>query len=385
MTQHVFIDEYGDHSLEVDKQGVTTNYIIVGIAVNDQEEVALRSRAKLVSEKYFSGGELKSSSVSRNHKRRISILKELVSANQTVHVLSIDKSRLIKSGGLIYKRPFLKYAQSIMHKRLCLANTHINIKADEHGGTDFMSGFKDYVYDKHYQSDLFIDLNFGFVDSESEPLIQIADIYAGSVARVFDPKKYTDQAKEILDVLRPVIVSLEHWPLRLRGFVEPLETSKEDEELIRIASQRVALSFLEEFYESVIPENRYRCETVNYLLYKQRNPELDDFTPAHEIIENVNKITGQDISEQQFRATITGPLRDKGIMIVSNSNGYKIAETYLELTSFVGEVDRRVKPQLKRISNFRDTALSVSNGEIDIFEGQSDYLTRAINTIREST
>lgn len=384
MKKVAFIDEYGDPSLEIQKEGVTNNYIIAAVLANENEVDELRKLAEKVSEEYFSGSELKSSSIGKVHWRRKLILKNLVSDSHHIHILSVDKSKIYESSGLIYKRPFLKYIQSILHKRLCLANPQIDIFLDEHGSEEFQKGFIDYVESKNYQSDLFSEVNIKYKNSKDELGIQVADIYAGSVARLFDPKKFTDNAKELLEIIRPRVLSMEHWPPRFRGFVEPPEVTEENQEKIRSTSQRNALLYLEENYETTNGDTQYRCETLNYLLFRLQSSTLEDFTPSQEIIETVNQLTKHDLSDQQFRAKIIGPLRDLGIMIVSNSNGYKIAENLDELNSFVNEVNRRVKPQIKRIGTIRESVLSTTDGEIDIFEGHPEYLEVAINSIKES-
>ena len=385
MKKVAFIDEYGDPSLEIQKEGVTNNYIVAAVLVNENKVVELRKKAEKVSEEYFSGTELKSSSIGKVHWHRKLILQDLVVHSHHIHILSVDKSKILESSGLIYKRPFLKYIQSILHKRLCLANPKIDIFLDEHGSEEFQKGFTDYVARKNYQSDLFSEVNFKYKNSEHELGIQVADIYAGSVARVFDPKKFTDNAKELLNIIRPIVLSMEHWPPRLKGFVEPPEVTDKNQEKIRSTSQRTALLYLEENYEATNDKTLYRCETLNYLLFRLQSSSLEDFAPSHELIDTVNQLTKQDLSDQQFRAKIIGPLRDLGIMIVSNSNGYKIAEKLDELTSFVNEVDRRVKPQIERIGTFREGVLSTTDGEVDIFEGYPEYLEAAINSIKEST
>ena len=248
-----------------------------------------------------------------------------------------------------------------------------------------MDRFVEYVQKKHFQSDLFTDLTFGFANSSIERLIQVADLYAGSIARVFDPKKFTQRSREILDIIRPRVVSLEHWPHRMRGYVEPPESSEVSDEKIRIVSNRIALSYLEENYESPLADVRYRCETLGFLLFRLKNIAPGEYTPAHEIVQTINGITGQDLSDPQFRSTIIGPLRDYGVMIVSNSSGYKLVEGPQELSEFVVEVDRRLHPQLTRLAGFRDSVIDATEGEIDIFANHPSYLETAIHSIREST
>src|SRR5690606_4200483 len=110
----VFIDEYGTPSLAVDKGGVTTHYIIAAVLIDPKVQQDVEAQILEIASNYFSGGEIKSSSVGKNDARRLEVLEKVATLRFHLHVLSVDKRSLLGSAGLVYKRPFIKY----MHGRL---------------------------------------------------------------------------------------------------------------------------------------------------------------------------------------------------------------------------------------------------------------------------
>ncbi len=381
--KRVFIDEYGTPDLAVDKSGVTTHYIVAAVLVAPDSREDVEAGVLEISSKYFSESEIKSSSVGKDDTRRLRVLKDIAELPFHLHVLSVDKRSIFKSGGLVYKRPFIKYMHGRLYRFLFAAHPRIALVIDQHGSKEFMRGFVKYIEIAHVQPDLFSIHSTRFADSEEEIILQIADFCAGSFARVFDPKKMSTAATEVLSVLRPKVLMAEHWPPRMRGFSISVNETDGADAKVRSLSHRSALTYLENNYNTSDPDLNLRVEVLRYLLFRLDHDAPGSYVPTNEILRSIREVAGMEVSDTVLRAKAIGPLRDDGVMIVSGGQGYKIADCTLDVRSFVSEVDRRVVPQLKRLGIMRDGVLSTTSGEVDILNGGLEYLARAIESVRE--
>lgn len=380
-----FLDEYGDKSLNVDKSGVTNHFIVAAIIVHPDNADKVRGVIKGISDKYFSGAEVKSSSIGKNDKRRLAILSELENAPFKAVVFAVDKSKLLPTSGLIYKRSFIKYLHGLLFQRLFLAIPRLHMTLDEVGREQFMDGFAKYVKGVHVPQDLFSDHEIAFQDSANEPLIQLADLVAGSMARAYDPKKKTEQSEAVLQALSGKLIGNHHWPARMRGYIEQNEVSDEQDAKVNLYSRRAAHQYLEDNYDSALPEIVLRCSVLNFLLFRLDAQSAGTFTATQVILEALQEAAGQDIGATNLRTNVIGPLRDAGILIVSGPSGYKIGDRTADFREFVAEVDRRVAPQLKRIGIMREAVRSTTQGEVDIFQGGYEHLEEALDAIQKST
>ncbi len=361
-----FIDEYGDPNLNTEKKGVSARYIIVAVVINAEDHGSLDEHVLRVQQRFFSGGEIKSSSVGGKHRRRINILKTLLEFEFKIHAFSVDKTRLRKTGGLIYRQPFVKFTHGLFYRNLFAAHPHLLALADEHGRHTFMLSFQNYQRERHSQQDLFSEQKMEFRSSTEEPAIQIADFIAGSLARVLDPKRQTPQSNELLCLLRGHILSLRHWPPRYRGFAESQKTGKEREEEVRRLSISSTLQYLEEAYHAGNEQLDFGVELLEYLLFRLE-ADSEDFVGAKDIISVLYEASGVELSRETLRTAVVSPLRDKGILIVSNTSGYKIASATKDLLNFAEIVTTRVIPQLRRIGNMRARVMERTMGTLDLF------------------
>ena len=83
-----FADEFGNNSFDFDTQG--SHFIIASVIMNQEELGAIKIQLEEIRKRFFQTGEIKSSKVSKNHKRRILILKELQKINFSVYAVVID-------------------------------------------------------------------------------------------------------------------------------------------------------------------------------------------------------------------------------------------------------------------------------------------------------
>lgn len=126
-----FADEFGNNSFDFDKQG--SHFIIASIIINEDDINEIYVQLEAIRKKFFQSGEIKSSKVKDNHKRRILILRELNKVNFSVYAVIIDKRKLFGEG-FKYKQSFHKYLNGILYKELYRTFPQLELKVDEHGG-----------------------------------------------------------------------------------------------------------------------------------------------------------------------------------------------------------------------------------------------------------
>ncbi len=365
--RNIYIDEYGDPSLDTVKDGVTNHYIMAAVYVKPKDEQVVTDGMQHISNKFFSGAEVKSNSVGTNDVRRIKILKEIEELPFKLHILAVDKSSILKTGGLIFKKPFIKYMHSRLYDKLFISYSNMSICTDNHGSEEFRNGFKAYIDEKYFQSDFFSEFTFRTEDSSNEKLIQLADLAAGSFARIYDPKKLSPNGRTILALLKPHLLSTEHWPLRLRGSFEKTPDRNTHDGNIAALAKRSVLIFLERNYGSSIPDIVLRNEFLHLLMFVNEEENEDKYIHHPEVCEILTENTGIKVKNRYLRANVIAPLRDIGIPIVSSNNGVKLAVCAKDLINFMHDVETRVLPQLRRAYKMRASVLSVTDAKYDLF------------------
>ena len=92
--KYAFIDEFGAFGYDFDNQGCTTHFLIGAVIVDESNLSFVSERVENIRRKYFQQGEIKSSKIGRNHKRRISILNELKQLPFHIFAFVCDKRKI---------------------------------------------------------------------------------------------------------------------------------------------------------------------------------------------------------------------------------------------------------------------------------------------------
>jgi len=79
---------------------------------------------------------------------------------------------------------------------------------------------------------------------------------------------------------------------------------------------------------------------------------------------NVNR--DGELSKEQFATKVIGGLRDKGILIASGREGYKIPTSVKDLKGFINHGKGIVLPVLRRIEECRKAILLATTNDFDI-------------------
>lgn len=359
--RHVFVDESGDPSLEVDKEGVSDYFVLTAVLVEGLELADTTGAAWAIIRKYFPSGEMRSRTVGHNTARRMAILQDLATLNIRHYSQVIDKSGVFGDSGLRFKKSFLKFVHRTVYQNLARAFSDLHVVADEHGRSDFMLEFARYLHDRLPER-LFETSTFQFANSATNSLIQVADMICGSISRAYAGK----DPIETLAPIRRVTILIDEWPPRLPSVVSTAgseEASKYDH-MVRAQALRAADSFIDERSESSDPQTQAEVAVVRFLLYHFRAADPEEYVHTARIHSHLAS-KGFDMSERLCRQAI-GRLRDHGVFIASSSRGIKIPFAVRDLWDFAHQVDSKVTPYLKRLRITRDHFLMASGGDLDI-------------------
>lgn len=360
--KHVFVDESGDPNLSTTKAGVSEYFVVTAVIVDGAVLSEEEHKAQNIIRRYFPGGELKSSKIGRSAIRRRKILKEISGLDFKHYSQVIDKSQVRSDSGLAFRRSFIKYVNRTVYRQLFQAFTDIHLIADEHGKTEFMQGFADYLKRKLPPA-LFETATVEFGDSRRFPFLQVADVIAGSISRAYLGK----DPMSILEHIRSKTIIIDEWPPRLP---RPTNLSQVDEPekvnlLVRNHSYRYASNFVDMYATSQNPHVQAQVAAVRYLLYHFRSIDPEEYVPTSLIQDHLQDM-GSPMSERMLRSRVIGKLREDGVVIASSHRGIKIPYSVEDLMRFVARVNAEVTPYVGRLSRCRKQFLIATEGKLDI-------------------
>lgn len=373
-----FADEFGNNSFDFQSQG--SHFIIASVIVNINEATEVDQQLEQIRSKYFQTGEIKSNKAGNNHKRRILILKALQKVKFTIYSVVVDKEKLFGEG-FKYKQSFYKFLNGILYKELYRTFPQLELKVDEHGGNDFMLSFKKYVETNHIRT-LFSGSEFNIQKSHNDLGVQLADFVAGTLGYVFDKTKKSEYSDQFYELLKPKLISINHFPKQyeLSQFSERDLYSEYDETIAAVSLSRIF-----DFIDKTNATNDEKRDQLNFMkllvLFHQAN-HYRKYTTADEFIRHLNSNRQNKLRKEQF-TNLVGSLRDKGILIASSREGYKIPTTALELKRYIKHGHSIVIPLLRRIDECRKAVLLATNNSYDILSDiEFKKLRKLIENIR---
>ena len=245
---------------------------------------------------------------------------------------------------------------------------NLQIIADEFGDESCMDSFRKYVQTKH-MPDLFSESAFGFSNSKSTSLVQIADIVVGTLARKYDRTVKDENADDFLKIMTSHLLPIVEFPQNTKSYIYDVAEIAEFDERIAQTAINQALHFIEDNRrnddENVI--DQIKC--LEYLVFHFRYIDPSKYVPTEELIEKSQSRTTQ---KQSFRMNVIAQLRDKGVIISSCSHGYKIPMNMKDMHDFVNYYNSFIQPMVARLRKARTTILQTSRNEIDILS-QDEY------------
>ena len=360
-----FADESGNNSFNFKEQG--SHFVVATVIIKKGNLEKVKLGIDEIRRKHkFQTGEIKSSGVAGNHKRRIAILQDLVKLDIFVYAVIVDKTKL-SGKGFEFKKSFYKYLNNLLYRELFRTFPEIDLYVDEHGANDYMLEFKKYV-EKNHPKNLFYGYEFNVLDSKKSEFIQLADFIAGTLNYIYDENKKSEYSKEFEDLLIPIISGITFFP-RDYSLDEHIETNIDEEFDKKIAE----LSYVRaiDFIEKEKMDSQQKIDQANFLkllLLLQRVYPKNKYTTTNELMRHMNQGREEYLKEKYFRTKVVGNLRDRGILIASSRTGYKIPTTERDLNSFINHGKRIILPMLNRINEARKAIKLATGNDVDILK-----------------
>jgi hypothetical protein len=220
---------------------------------------------------------------------------------------------------------------------------------------------------------LFSGADFNLQNSKQSEIIQIADFVAGTLGYIFDESKKSEHSDAFQTILNPKITDLSHFPRQL-SFGEFESTRLDIETSFDSRIAEASISRIHDFLDRETGTAQKEIDQIRFLrllLWHLRVSLVNEYMTTSEILSHLNQNRDNVMGEESFRNSVVGPLRDKGILIASNSSkkgGYKIPTSAKDLDSFIRHGNRIIMPMLGRINIARKAIKLATTNEFDLLE-----------------
>lgn len=372
---YIFGDEFGTSTLKSNDVKNITHFVYAAIVIKESQLHNARKVRDEISKKFFKGNILKSNSklLNRNKETRLEALDYLIkNLNFIVYLLVIDKTKLNKEdGGLRFKEVFYKYFQKIFVSQINNNFTDFEIHMDNLINDDYQIELKNYMA-QYYQDNFFEKYNIS--DDKEEPLIQLADILAGSYGRVFNTAFITENSEAIFNKLKPITGNISFFPYKENGKVFVADEEKKiDEDLYNIV-RNDALDIFDNENNIIIKS------VIEYLLWYQKVMPFR-YTQTYEIVNALKYNTGKEVSVENLRVIIKN-LRFKGVIVVSSSSksGYKLAVNKSDVHIYFGHYLNYILPMLKKVEIANSVFMNKTVGDFIPLQ-EMDELKNLVDTL----
>ena len=308
---------------------------------------------------------MKSSLIGKNHKRRIKILTELLNLDFSLLILIADKQKFYKDLAITnYKESFIKYLHLKLYNEMYAAYPKLKIIEDEYGLSEFQKGYREYVRANRPQPNLFNEYDFDYVNSKHNPIVQIADIIAGSIMQHL----LDNEAPNVLKIFESRIRGIVNFPNTYSSFIAGIKANRNFNEKIYALAEHRATQYIDSHINIDDIDTRMRILFLKHLLWIVRNINPFIYISSPEIIKVLSDLSDSKISRNYLYRKIISPLRDAGVIIASCSHGYKIPICIDDIYAYVNQTNSIVGPMLHRVEKCRQLILFQTDGALDIFD-----------------
>ena len=204
----VYVDESGSDIIS-NPDPNDRYYVSAGIIVDGDKVAEVNAQLEEVSKKFNGGAEFKSSRIANDTRRRLCLLELLTNVPYRYYALAVDKHKLDAESGYKFRNSYYKNLNGLLYNRIAKGvSGHVDFVLDTHGSRSFQEGAVKY-FEK--RCDMFQSVDFRYVEDQSERLVQVADIVAGTVRQVLVNGLVGDY-KRMREILREHEASLFLWP-----------------------------------------------------------------------------------------------------------------------------------------------------------------------------
>lgn len=367
-TKIAFIDESGDTGLDFAKSGTRRLFTVAAVILDQSNLSTSEQLATAIEAKHFPGGQIKSAKVGKDIEKRFRILEDFMQMDILVYSVVVDKERITKPSGLLFKKSFVKFIHGRLDARLFGAYPNLKVIVDEYGDAAFMDGFRRYIYE-HHVPDLFSSSSIAHVSAKVNVMIRVADFFAGSLAK-FCGEEFKDQEERFLDLVRPRHLGILRWPITFEPYTRPVESERTSpyDEAIRNVALSSATRFFDNHFGSHDQLHLEQVACLELLLLHSEPSMNHGYISAGEIVDYIQAGVGYEISLQHFRSAIIAKLRDEGVLIASSPAGYKLPSCQADCIDFVNRSNTTIQPMLHRLRLFRESLTLATDRKLDILE-----------------
>jgi len=199
--EYIFIDDSGDTGLENTN---TDQFILVAVVIGDEEVKMSLTEAINRFRRNLGWNELDEFKFAKTNKKIITeLIESLQDINYCAYAVVFNKkevSPICKTNG---KNSL--YTHVLKELLLRVGKNNQDIKVDGTSGKRNENELRKYLRQNLREKGV-IDTNIRFVDSRKDPIIQLADIVAGAIARSYKDKP---DAQKYLELLRSKIISID--------------------------------------------------------------------------------------------------------------------------------------------------------------------------------
>lgn len=359
---YVFCDEFGTSTLKQNDRKNITKFVYSAIIIRESQlENANRVRNE-ISNQFLQNNPIKSSSKRlQNDNVRLNCLNYLFeNLNFITFYLIVDKEKLSQDiGGLRFKEVFYKYFQKIFVSQL--ASNYIDFEIcmhhiiNEKYGNDLRKYLSEKVNNSLFET-------YRFLDDKSEPLIQFADLLAGSLGKCFNKDYHSEANEQIFDVLKTKFSSLRFFPEEQNVDDKPLFSEKLVNDDIFQIVRTDALDIYnksDDIIKSIVLE----------LLLNQQKIVPFQYVQTYEISAFAKTYYSKEITTEQLRL-IVRDLRFNGIIIVSanTKSGYKLAVNEEDIYQYFNHYSNYILPMLKKVQIANEIFMNRTIGEYNPIE-----------------
>ncbi len=198
------------------------------------------------------------------------------------------------------------------------------------------------------------------VDDKNEVLVQLADLVAGSLGRVFAHSHYVKEASDIIDALIGKMMPPEYFPYRYQVPAVSKSTNSSSELVTRFVVKDVIK------YINQNSKSDPKVDLLKFLYFCFRiNP--NQLVDVHSIQGSLSRLH-KNITVEQIR-TLIRDLRYDGILVVTAAgrSGYKLAKDENDISAYFNHYLNYVKPMLRKmeVANNKLKKLDVDNHLMD--------------------
>lgn len=369
----IFIDEFGNSHLDLSKKGTFSHFVYASVIIPESEIDNARILREEICKKFRLGNDIKSKNIGdkKYFQKRLDILKYLVeNLDFTIDVLVIDKDKLDKDeGGLRFKKTFYKYFQKVLIRKYNQVYSSYNIYLDKLGSDDFRNELVNFIDNNGTQRDLFNpDRTFELSDDKTdEKLVQLADIIAGSLGRLFCLSHYNPESSKIYEILH-TRMSVSYYPYLKINNKEIKKTKTLSKEISQLNLESLK-NYLESSKKS---EDALKRRLLEYL-YTNSKIDSERLVPSYELI-NFLKNFSKTITEDKLRLLIRD-LRYEGLFIISHSGkpGYKLASNYSDIEQHFSHFMKYIIPMLNKIKILNQNISQLSFNKINPLEKDNQF------------